>query len=87
MYNEIVAIRALSRLRRGLRQSWSSAIKLTMEHAEYTRQKLLTTPVVEQTLDSPLLCLTDTRPADPFALCHTPGTVDLDRPIEKPWEE
>lgn len=46
---------------------------------KYTREKLLTTPAeLRQKLNSPTLCLIDTRPAEQFAQGHIPGATHFD---------
>jgi thiosulfate/3-mercaptopyruvate sulfurtransferase len=50
-----------------------------MKAKEYTRATVLTTPEeLKQRLNSPGLCLIDTRPADQFAHGHIPGAVHFD---------
>ena len=46
---------------------------------QYTREKLLTTPVeLEKKLNSPALCLIDVRPAEQFAQGHIPSATHFD---------
>jgi thiosulfate/3-mercaptopyruvate sulfurtransferase len=50
-----------------------------MDTKAYTRQTLLTTPAeLQKKLNSPNLCLIDTRPAEQFARGHVPGAVHFD---------
>jgi thiosulfate/3-mercaptopyruvate sulfurtransferase len=50
-----------------------------MKAKDYTRTSVLTTPEeLKQRLNSPDLCLIDTRPADQFAQAHIPGAVHFD---------